>query len=82
MSAYPMGDFRNNDSAEIVDLKVEMMCNWLNQQQLEKMWSSGRADEGVLLKKYRGDYVACPEDLRNKEGGIFEAVSRMNVRVS
>ena len=82
LSAYPPGDFRNNALAKIVDMKIEMMCNWLFQQQLEKMWSSGRDDEGVILKKSRGDYIACPKDLQAKENGIAEAVSKMNVRVS
>ena len=82
LSAYPPGDFRNNALANIVDMKIEMMCNWLFQQQLERLWSSGRNEEGVILKKSRGDYIACPRGLQAKEDGIAGAVSKMNVRVS
>ena len=68
--------------ADIIDLKNEMMCNWLYQQQLEKMWSTNGPEEGVILKKSRGDYLCGPTSLRETQNGIFEAVVKLNVRVS
>src|SRR3954466_3741496 len=33
-SLYPTGDFRNSSMLEINDMKTEIMCNYLHQQQL------------------------------------------------
>lgn len=68
--------------ADLVELKTDVMCNWLHQQQLEKMWSSGRRGEGVLLKKARDNYMCCPKDLQVERKGIFDAVKNLNVKVS
>lgn len=78
---YPEGDFRNNSTPELRDLKADMMCNWLHQQQLERMWSHNGVEEGVMLKKAKDDYKCAPEDLRSRPGGIFDAVQKLNVKV-
>lgn len=78
---YPEGDFRNSSTPELRDLKADMMCNWLHQQQLEKMWSTNGIDEGVMLKKAKEDYRCAPEDLRSRPDGFFAAVQRLNVKV-
>jgi hypothetical protein len=58
-----------------------MMCNWLHQQQLERMWSTNGIEEGVMLKKAKDDYKCAPEDLRTRRDGVFDAVQRLNVKV-
>lgn len=80
-SPYPAGDFRNSSIPDINDMKTEIMCNYLHQQQLKKMWSNGSLEEGVLLKKSRGEYTCCPSDLRLQRHGLFDAVKILNVRV-
>jgi hypothetical protein len=80
-SLYPAGDFRNSSMPDINDMKSEIMCNYLHQQQLKKMWSNGGREEGVLLKKSRGEYTSCPPDLQLLRNGLFDAVKRLNVRV-
>jgi hypothetical protein len=80
-SIYPAGDFRNSSMPDINDMKAEIMCNYLHQQQLKKMWSNGGREEGVLLKKSRGEYTSCPSDLQLRRNGLFDAVKRLNVRV-
>ncbi|KAI5809921.1 glycosyl transferase family group 2-domain-containing protein [Peziza echinospora] len=42
------------------DLKHEVMVNYLYQQQCSHMWAG---TEGVLLRKSRGNYIACPPEL-------------------
>jgi hypothetical protein len=79
---YPSGDFRNGDSGSILDIKADMMVNWLHQQQVERLWSAGLPDEGVVLKKARDSFSCSPSSLRNEPNGFYENVVAMNVRVS
>ena len=63
------------------EIKHEVMVNYLHQQQCGHMWvadGSGHL-EGVLLKKYRGEYLACPPDLINSEFAM--ACQALNVQV-
>ena len=80
-SIYPMGDFRNAATDEIVDIKCDVMVNWLHQQQLEAMWASGGPGEGVVLKKTREKFTCCPGDLAGYQNDFFDAVRALNVRV-
>ena len=80
-SLYPAGDFRNSALEEIIDIKCDVMVNWLHQQQLESMWSSGGPGEGVVLKKTRDNFTCCPSDLAEYRGDFFDAVRALNVRV-
>ncbi|CAG9940467.1 unnamed protein product [Clonostachys rosea f. rosea IK726] len=47
------------------DIKHEVMVNYLYQQQCSQLWvSDGSGEiEGVLLRKTRGHYMACPPQL-------------------
>ncbi|CAK7234592.1 hypothetical protein SCUCBS95973_008988 [Sporothrix curviconia] len=47
------------------DIKHEVMVNYLYQQQCSRLWvADGSGDvEGVLLRKTRGQYMACPPAL-------------------
>ncbi|KAK3337748.1 glycosyl transferase family group 2-domain-containing protein [Cercophora scortea] len=47
------------------DIKHEVMVNYLYQQQCSHLWvSDGSGEiEGVLLRKSRGQYMACPPQL-------------------
>lgn len=42
----------------------------------------GGEDEGVVLKKSRGQYTCAPADLATGEAGFFDAVVQLNVKVS
>ena len=81
-SLYPTGDFRNAALEEITEIKSDVMVNYLHHQQLEHMWSDGKPGEGVVLKKSRDQYTSCPAELSQYEGGFFDAVRKLNVRVS
>ncbi len=81
-SIYPNGDFRNGDRESIVDIKHDVMVNWLYQQQLEKLWGSCLPHEGVVLKRGRGDFICCPPSLKDHESMLFQQVSLLNVKVS
>ena len=56
------------------------MVNYLHQQQLEKMWSNGGIEEGVMLKKARDEFACSPKDLRQQREGFFDAVKQLNVK--
>ncbi|KAK8061686.1 glycosyl transferase family group 2 domain-containing protein [Apiospora phragmitis] len=49
------------------DIKHEVMVNYLYQQQCSHLWvSDGSGEvEGVLLRKWKGNYMACPQELGN-----------------
>jgi hypothetical protein len=67
----------------LVDMKNDMMVNWLYEQQLRKQWASGLDSyEGVVLKKSRGDFICCPHDMAEIEDSLLPMATRMNVRVA
>ncbi|KAJ4298359.1 hypothetical protein N0V88_003388 [Collariella sp. IMI 366227] len=55
----------NGSSMFLDDIKHEVMVNYLYQQQCSHLWvSDGSGEiEGVLLRKSRGQYMACPPQL-------------------
>lgn len=70
----------------IDDIKHEVMVNYLYQQQSSHLWvnpnplpGQNSGDEGVLLRKSKGYYMACPPALGNS---LFaEACIALNVHV-
>ncbi|EFY93702.1 putative glycosyltransferase family 2 protein [Metarhizium acridum CQMa 102] len=62
------------------DIKHEVMVNYLYQQQCSQLWvSDGSGEiEGVLLRKVRGHYMACPPQLGSSPFAL--ACSAMNVQ--
>lgn len=81
-SGLPRGDFRRNSGISIVDLKTDMMVQWLHNESLRRGYTAGMGDwEGVVLKKTKGVYTCYPPHLMQIEGGLFDMVSQMNVRV-
>lgn len=81
-SLYPAGgEFRNSQSDDLNEIKCDVMVNWLYQQQMERLWTAGGMDEGVVLKKTRGQYTCCPADIIDEPYGFFKAVETLNVRV-
>lgn len=70
----------------IDDIKHEVMASYLYQQQCGNRWVEPypipgeiRGDEGVILRKSKGQYTTCPRSLG---GSLFaEACAVMNVHV-
>lgn len=64
------------------DIKHEVMVNYLYQQQCSHLWvSDGSGEvEGVLLRKWKGNYMACPQELGNSP--FARACAELNVQVS
>ena len=71
----------NGSSLFLDDIKHEVMVNYLYQQQCSHLWvSDGSGEiEGVLLRKSRGQYMACPPQLGNSPFAI--ACAALNVQV-
>jgi hypothetical protein len=63
------------------DIKHEVMVNYLYQQQCSQLWvSDGSGEiEGVLLRKSRNTYMACPPQLGNSP--FAAACAALNVQV-
>jgi hypothetical protein len=69
-------------SSYLDEIKYEVMVNYLYQQQCSHLWvSDGSGEiEGVLLRKARNQYLACPPALA---GSVFAMVcAELNVWVS
>lgn len=69
-------------SVFIDEIKHEVMVNYLHQQQCSSLWvhdNSGEM-EGVLLRKARNNYMACPPALVNSR--FAQAVSILNAQVT
>ncbi|KAI9743921.1 MAG: hypothetical protein M1818_002655 [Claussenomyces sp. TS43310] len=79
-SLYPDGDFRNAGRESILDIKSDIMVSYLYQRQLERLWSLGSSSEGVVLKKTRNNFTACPADLQRENGGFYDQVVALNVK--
>jgi hypothetical protein len=67
-------------SAFLDDIKHEVMVNYLYQQQCSHLWvSDGSGEiEGVLLRKSRNQYMACPPQLGNS--ALATACASLNVQ--
>ena len=63
------------------DIKHEVMVNYLYQQQCSQLWVGDNSGEieGVLLRKSRGQYMACPPQLGQSPFAI--ACTALNVQV-
>jgi len=76
-------DDEEYESTNILEeLKHEIMVNYLFQQQCAKLWiADGTGDvEGVMLRKSRGNYLACPPALADS---VFaDSCVEINVQVS
>nr|POE56370.1 hypothetical protein CFP56_50914 [Quercus suber] len=80
-SLYPVGEFRNSQAEDLNEIKCDVMVNWLYQQQMERLWTAGGHDEGVVLKKSRSAYTCCPADIVEEPYGFHKAIETLNVRV-
>lgn len=69
-------------SSFVDDIKHEVMVNYLYQQQCSHLWvSDGSGElEGVLLRKARNLYMACPPQLAHSAFAV--ACAALNCQVS
>lgn len=79
--SYAAGDFRNATMTDINDIKCDVMVNYLHQHQAERLWTMHGEEEGVVLKKSRGEYACAPEELMGRETAFVRAIEMLNVRV-
>jgi hypothetical protein len=81
LSIYPEGDFRTYSEQNMVELRGNMMLEQLHNEQSRKLWYTWGSGQGVVLKKGKGEYVACPPQLEKESGGLFDQIVKMNIRV-
>jgi hypothetical protein len=73
---------QSTQSSYLDEIKHEVVVNYLYQQQCSRLWvSDGSGEvEGILLRKARNQYLACPPALA---GSVFAmACAELNVQVS
>ncbi|KAF7954180.1 hypothetical protein EAE96_005311 [Botrytis aclada] len=70
----------NSGSSLIGGIKYEVMVNFIHQQQCANLWVSDDSGdcEGVVLRKGRGTYLACPPQLGNSP--FAAACASLNVQ--
>ncbi len=70
-------------STVLDDIKHEVMVNYLYQQQCSHMWVGdlGPELEGVLLRKSRNAYMACPPELGDSPFATACAALNVQVRI-
>lgn len=75
---------RSTGSSVLDEIKHEVMVNYLYQQQCSHLWvSDGSGEvEGVLLRKSRGQYMACPPQLGSSPFALACAALNVQVRFS
>jgi hypothetical protein len=79
--SFQSGRTGASSSLFLDEIKHEVMVNYLYQQQCSHLWvadGSGEV-EGVILRKSRGQYMACPPQLVETPFGF--ACARLNVQV-
>ncbi|RFU24793.1 hypothetical protein B7463_g11549, partial [Scytalidium lignicola] len=79
-SQNSISDRSTQDATFIDNIKNEVIVNYLYQQQCAHRWvSNGSGEiEGVLLRKSRNSYVACPPQLESSQFAF--ACTALNVR--
>lgn len=82
VSVHPDGDFRNNSPQDVDEIKNAIAINWVYQVQNENMWNGNSGFEGVVLRKAPRQFIACPNELVSERGGLFDAASELNAKVS
>jgi hypothetical protein len=75
---------RSAQSSYWDDIKHEVMVNYLYQQQCSRLWVSDGCGEieGVLLRKARNQYLACPPALANSVFAMACADLNVQVQIS
>jgi hypothetical protein len=63
------------------EMKKEVLVRFLYQEQCRHGFNSGGPDEGVILKKSKGQFTSYPEELQIVDGGLFEIAMQMNHQV-
>lgn len=80
--AASVSNVGSSEREEMSDLKCEVIVSWLHQQQLERLWYEGTDEEGIILKKGKGIYACCPEQIGQGNKEFHKAVEALNVKVS
>ncbi|KAF2748406.1 hypothetical protein M011DRAFT_493770 [Sporormia fimetaria CBS 119925] len=73
------GELPNSSPDLVINLKSDVIVNWIHLKQEEKIWTTGQPGEGVVLRKAKGCYVCCPSELQYDGSKLYEKVAQLNV---
>lgn len=80
-TSRPGSLYQGSEVSASTELRCDMLVNWLYQEQMRLLWTNGGHDEGIIIKKGRGQYACCPPDLETTQDGSFlNAIQTLNVR--
>jgi len=73
------GTSSSGKSGYVEQVRHEIMCNYMWQQQQSNLWIDNREEleQGIMLRRSRGTYVSAPPDLAYSQ--FAENVSAMNL---
>jgi hypothetical protein len=60
------------------EMKKEVLVRFLYQEQCHNGFNNGGPEEGVILKKSKGQFTSYPEELQSASGGLFDVATQLN----
>jgi len=80
-SADTTGDGSDSGETEIRTIKAQLMAHWLQTKQEERVWTTKESGEGAFMKLSKGKYACAPDHVENDGSGLYQAITKLNVRV-
>lgn len=81
VGAMPPDTRAGRGSLDSRRIRNDVMANYLYQQAMQRsLLVSAELWQGVVLKRAPGDYACCPPQMVEIQGGLHDAVLKMNVR--
>lgn len=71
------GKRQTERASTLYDLKHEVMVNFLHQKQTGRLWLGPHEEEGVVIRRARGQYLSCPTQVMDSTFG--RACAEMNL---
>jgi len=78
--ASTVGTSMTGSSTMSSQVRWNIMADYLRLQQVSRQWTDG-PDQGVVLKRSRGNYICSPPELMYCENGFMRAIEALNVQV-
>lgn len=62
-------------------VKCDIMIHHLRQRQMERLWTDGDVNEGVVLKRAKNDFIFQPPELQQRVCRFYDEIKKLNVKV-
>ncbi|MCJ1357386.1 MAG: hypothetical protein MMC33_007382 [Icmadophila ericetorum] len=78
----PLGDGRRISVQDMAAIRADVSASWLHTKQQRLAWTTNLPGEGVVIKQTRDAWTSSPSELSTIRGGLYDAVTKLNVRVA